>query len=89
MYFFQIFERFTDLSSTGGKNASQVQRTTVTAIRFVLKIDPEKETSSEGTKRAPKRQKNFSRQILRRGSTTVGSARKCTRFNPLQRQGIF
>jgi hypothetical protein len=61
MYFFQIFERFTDLSSTGAKNASQVQRTTVATIRFVLRMDLKRETSSEGMRRARKRRKSFSR----------------------------
>jgi hypothetical protein len=61
VYFFQIFERFTDLSSTRAKNASQVQRTTVLAVRFVLRTDPKRETSSEGTRRAWKRRKSFSR----------------------------
>jgi hypothetical protein len=58
--FFQILERFTNLSSTGVNNASQVQRTTIEAVRIVLRTDPKRETSSEGTKRAQKRKKNFS-----------------------------
>ena len=49
MYFIQIFEKFTNLSSTGAKNASHLQRTTIEAIRFILRTDPEMETSSEGT----------------------------------------
>jgi hypothetical protein len=87
MYFFQIFERFTNLSSTGAKNASHAQRTTIEAVRFILRMDLERKTSSEGTKRARKRRKNFSRQILRKGPTAVGSARRCTRFSPLKRTG--
>ena len=59
MYVIKIFEKFTNLSSTGAKNASHVQRTTIEAIRFVLRTDPKRETSSEGTKRARKRQKNL------------------------------
>jgi hypothetical protein len=54
MYFFQIFERFTNLSSIGAKNTSHVQRKAIEAIRFVLRTDPERETSSEGMKRAQK-----------------------------------
>jgi hypothetical protein len=59
MNFFQIFEIFTDLSSTVAKNASQVQRTTLAAIRFILRTDPKWETSLEETRRAWKRQKSF------------------------------
>jgi hypothetical protein len=50
-----------NLSSTGVKNASYVQRTTIEALRFVLRTDLEWETSSEGTSRAWKRKNNSSR----------------------------
>jgi hypothetical protein len=66
---------------------SQVQRIAIEAVRFILRMHPERETSSEGTKRAQKRKKNFSRQILRRGPTTVGSVRRCMRLIPLECQG--
>jgi hypothetical protein len=55
VYFFQIFERFMNLSSTGVKNVSQVQRIAIEVVRFVLQTDPERETSSEGMKKAQKR----------------------------------
>jgi hypothetical protein len=63
--FFQIFERFTNLFFTGeiplnsGKNASQAQRTAIEAVQFVLRTDPRRETSPEGTRRARKRRKTF------------------------------
>jgi hypothetical protein len=50
-----------NLSSTGAKNASYVQRTTIEAIRFVMRTDPEMETSSEGTSKERKRKNNSSR----------------------------
>jgi hypothetical protein len=87
VYFLQIFEIFMNLSSTGVKNASHVQRTAIEAVRFILRMDPERETSSEGTKRAWKRRNNFSRHISRKGPTTVGSARRCMRFSPLKHIG--
>jgi hypothetical protein len=43
------------------KNASHLQRTTIEAIRFVLRTDPEMETSSEGMSRARKRKNNSNR----------------------------
>jgi hypothetical protein len=52
-------------------------------------MDPRRETSPEGTRRARKRRKHFSRQILRTGPTAVGSARRCTRFSPLQCTGVI
>jgi hypothetical protein len=93
--FFQIFERFTIFSSTGGipsnsaKIVSNTQGTSTKAVRFILRTDPRRETSSEGNKKAWNRRKHLSRQILRRGPTAVGSARKCTRFNPLERTEDF
>jgi hypothetical protein len=53
--FFQIFERFTNLSSTGAKNAFNVQRKATEAVRFVLRTDPERETGSKGKKKVQKR----------------------------------
>jgi hypothetical protein len=85
--FFQIFERFTNLSSKGVKNASQVQGTATEAVRFILRMDLRWETSSEGTRRAQKRRKNFNRQILCKGPTAVRSARRCTMVIRLERTG--
>jgi hypothetical protein len=87
--FFQIFERFTNLSSTGVKNASQAQRTATEAVKFVLRTVPRRETSPEGTRRARKGRKHFSRQILRTGPTAVRSARSCTTISRLERTGGF
>jgi hypothetical protein len=53
--FFQIFQRFRNLSSTGVKNTSEVKRTAIEAERFVLRMNPEWETSPEGMRRAQKR----------------------------------
>jgi hypothetical protein len=86
---FQIFEIFTNLSSTSVKNASRAQRTATEAVKFVLRTDLRRETSPEGTRRARKRQKNFSRQILNTGPTTVGSARSCTMVSRVERTGSF
>jgi hypothetical protein len=87
MKFFQIFERFTNLPSTGVKIASNTQGTAIAAIRFVLRMDLRRETSPEGTRRVRKRRKSVSHHILCKGPTVVGSARKCMRFNPLERTG--
>jgi hypothetical protein len=57
--FFQIFERFTNLSSTGVNNESQVQRTAIEAIRFILRMDPERETSSRRDKESAEKVKAF------------------------------
>jgi hypothetical protein len=57
--FSQIIERFTNLSSTGVKNASQAQRTAIEAVKFVLRTVPRRETRPEGTRRARKKAKEF------------------------------
>jgi hypothetical protein len=55
----EIIERFTNLSSTGVKNASQAQRTAIEAVKFVLRTVPRRETRPEGTRRARKKAKEF------------------------------
>jgi hypothetical protein len=85
--FFQIFERFTDPSSTGAKNASQVQRTTVRGRKIRPENGSEAGNQFRRDEESEERRKNFSRWIFRRGPTVVGSARRCTRFSPLERTG--
>jgi hypothetical protein len=58
-------------------------------VQFVLRTNPRRETSPEGTRRARKRRKNFSRQILNTGPTAVGSARSCTTVSREERTGVF
>jgi hypothetical protein len=57
--FFQIFERFTNLSSTSVKNASRAQRTATEAVKFVLRTDPRQETSPEGKKESKEKTNTF------------------------------
>jgi hypothetical protein len=65
--FFQIFERFTNFSSAGenpckySKDHVKEPRTAVAAVRSILRKDLRRKSSSEGTRRAQKRRKNFSR----------------------------
>jgi hypothetical protein len=59
VYFFQILERFTNLSSTGVKNASQVKRTATEAVKFILRTVPRRETSPEGSKESAEKAKAF------------------------------
>jgi hypothetical protein len=66
---------------------SNTQRIAIATVRFVPRKDLRRKSSSEGTRRARKRRKNFSRQILRKGPTVVESVRKCTRFSPLECTG--
>jgi hypothetical protein len=59
VYFFQIFERFTNLSSTGAKNASHVKRTTIEAVRFILRTDPEWEIQFRRDEESAEKTKEF------------------------------
>jgi hypothetical protein len=58
-------------------------------VQFILRTNPRRETSPEGTRRARKRRKNFSRQILNTGPTAIGSARSCTTVSRVKRTGVF